>query len=255
MTGATPSATQRLDRPPGWLHPALAEFAGEVGTEGPVAVEGGRTAWHAGGTCAPGTRLVRAPSGVIEYEPAEMTIRLLAGTTIGELRDALADARQVVTLPADRPEATVGGLFAVGHSDIRRLGTSPTRDALLQARYVSAEGLVVTAGGPTVKNVSGFDLCRLLVGSLGTLGLIGEVILRTWPQPEVELWLGGDCDPFALRDALYRPQAVLWDGGRVWLGLAGYRADVEAEARLVRDRFGLLAVDGPPALPAERFSV
>ena len=69
-----------------------------------------------------------------------------------------------------------------GRSGIRRLGDGPVRDAVLQVRYVSAAGEVVKAGGPTVKNVSGFDLCRLLVGSRGTLGFIGDVILRTRPR-------------------------------------------------------------------------
>ena len=61
-------------------------------------------------------------------------------------------------------------------------------NTLLQARYVSAAGEIVKAGGPTVKNVSGFDLCRLLVGSYGTLGFLGDVILRTRPLPATSQW-------------------------------------------------------------------
>ena len=72
---------------------------------------------------------------------------------------ALAEWGQLVALP---PGGTVGGALAVGRSDVTRLGRGPVRDALLQARVVSAEGHVVKAGGPTVKNVSGFDLCRLV---------------------------------------------------------------------------------------------
>ena len=64
----------------------------------------------------------------------------------------------------------MGGALAVGRSGIRRLGYGPVRDTLLQARYVSPTGEIVKAGGPTVKNVSGFDLCRLLVGSQGPWG-------------------------------------------------------------------------------------
>ena len=102
-----------------------------------------------------------------------------AGTTVAEVELALAAHGQRVAIP---PGGTVGGALAVGRSSIRRLGDGPVRDAVLQVRYVSAAGEVVKAGGPTVKNVSGFDLCRLLVGSHGTLGFIGDVILRTRPR-------------------------------------------------------------------------
>ena len=101
-----------------------------------------------------------------------------AGTPVAEVDAALAEHGQRVAIP---PTGTVGGALAVGRSGIRRLGDGPIRDAVLQVRYVSAAGEIVKAGGPTVKNVSGFDLCRLLVGSRGTLGFLGDVILRTRP--------------------------------------------------------------------------
>jgi glycolate oxidase FAD binding subunit len=238
---------------PAWLHTDLAAFADEVGATGPVAVEGARTAWSVGGEPVDGTRLVRVPSGIVEYIPAEMTVRCLAGTTVGELSAALSEQGQEVSLPDDRPEATVGGVLAVGRSGRFRLGQGPLRDAVLQVRYVSAEGLVVTAGGPTVKNVAGFDLPRLLVGSLGTLGLLGEVILRTRPRPQVVRWLAGPADPFDLRDRLYRPQAILWDGTTVWLALAGYLADVAAESSVAAG-LGLREAAGPPPLGPHRRS-
>ena len=148
--------------------------------------------------------------------------------------------------------ATVGGVLAVGHSGIRRLGYGPVRDTLLQARYVSAEGRVVKAGGPTVKNVSGYDLCRLLVGSLGTIGLIGEVILRTRPIPAASRWFTVEAtDPSALVAALHRPASVLWDGARAWALLEGHPADVEALA----SASGLAPTDAPPALPPHRWSI
>ena len=103
------------------------------------------------------------------------------------------------------------------------------RDALLQARVVTAAGTMVKAGGPTVKNVSGFDLCRLLVGSLGTLAFLGDVILRTRPRPAVQQWLAGAADPFAVRRRLYRPASILWDGVTTWVCLEGHPTDVLAE--------------------------
>jgi len=136
-------------------------------------------------------------------------------------------------------------VLAVGHSGLRRLGWGPLRDVLLEARYVSAEGRLIKAGGPTVKNVSGFDLCRLLVGSLGTLGLMAQVVLRCRPLPVVSRWLAGETDPFALLRQLYRPSSILWDGTTTWVLLEGHAADVSDQARVA----GLPDVEGPPALP------
>jgi FAD/FMN-containing dehydrogenase len=110
---------------------------------------------------------------------------------------------------------------------------------------------VVKAGGPTVKNVSGFDLCRVLVGSLGTLGLLAEVVLRTRPLPAAERWLAGETDPFALVHRLHRPAAVLWDGVTTWVLLDGHPADVAAQARVT----GLAEAGGPPDLPQHRWSL
>jgi glycolate oxidase FAD binding subunit len=193
----------------------------------------------------PDARVVHAPAGIVEHVPAEMTVRCGAGTTVQDVDAALAAHGQLVALP-DAPGATVGGVLAVGRSGIRRLGYGPVRDVLLEARYVSADGNVVKAGGPTVKNVSGFDLCRLLVGSLGTIGLLGEVCLRCRPRPVRSQWYAGDADPFALARALYRATSILWDGTTTWVLLEGHPADVDAQARVS----GLRPVGGPPPLPA-----
>ncbi|HET9612442.1 MAG TPA: FAD-binding protein [Acidimicrobiales bacterium] len=225
----------------------VSAFASDVGppAAGPVTAVGGRTQWHAGGP-PPGPdvagREVRAPAGVVAVEAADMTVRVRAGTTVADLDAALAEVGQTVALPP-WPGATVGGVLAVGHSGLRRLGWGPVRDAVLEVRYVAADGAVVKAGGPTVKNVSGFDLCRLLVGSLGTLGLLAEVVLRTRPLPAAERWLAGEADPFALVHRLHRPAAVLWDGVTTWVLLDGHPADVAAQARVT----GLAEAGGPPA--------
>jgi FAD/FMN-containing dehydrogenase len=226
---------------------AVAAFAAEVGppAAGAVSAVGGRTQWGVGGLGdGPEVREVRAPAGIVAVEAADMTVRVRAGTTVSDVDAALAEVGQTVALPA-WTDATVGGVLAVGHSGLRRLGWGPVRDVLLEARVVSADGRVVKAGGPTVKNVSGYDLCRLLVGSLGTLALIAEVVLRTRPLPAVERWLAGDADPFALVERLYRPAAVLWDGTTTWVLLDGHPDDVAAQAALAR----LPEVDGPPDLP------
>jgi FAD/FMN-containing dehydrogenase len=105
---------------------------------------------------------------------------------------------------------------------------------------------VVQAGGPTVKNVSGFDLCRLLVGARGTLGFLGDVILRTRPLPARSQWFTAPADdPLAIFTALYRPTSVLWNGSTLWALLEGHPTDVAAQATAV----GLTECDGPPPLP------
>lgn len=228
----------------------LKSFATEVGSDGPVAVVGGRTHWEIGGHCPEETRLVRAPAGVRGFDPADMTIRVGAGTPVVELDAALAEAGQRANLPV-LPGATVGGVLAVGRDDLHALGRGRLRDALLEAVYVADNGRLVKAGGPTVKNVSGFDLCRLLVGSLGTLGLLGEVILRTWPRPAAQQWLAGPCDPAELRRRLYWPSSILWDGQMTWVHLEGHQSDVESEAELAGS-LGCEPTDGPPSLPAHR---
>lgn len=235
---------------------ALGAFAAEVGEQGPVCVRGGGTRWGLGGDVAAGTREVVAPAGIVAFEPAEMTVRVRAGTPMTELVEALAEARQRTALP-QRRGGTVGGALMAGESGIARLGLGPVRDALLQARYVCADGRLSTAGAGTVKNVSGFDLCRLLVGSLGTLGLVGEVLLRTVPVVEMERWVYLDhVDPGAVESSCRTAGSILWDGAAVWVMLSGYGVDVD-------DDLGRLAslgagsptdVDGPPDLPPHRWS-
>ena len=150
---------------------------------------------------------------------------------------------QTVALPKF---GTVGGALSVGASDIRRLGDGPVRDVLLQAIYVGADGHLVKAGGPTVKNVSGFDLCRLLVGSRGTLGFLAEVILRTRPLAAASQWYTCDTtDAATLLRALYRPVSVLWNARKAWVLLEGHPADLAQQSA----HAGLIPTDTPPHLP------
>ncbi|MFZ9627765.1 MAG: FAD-binding oxidoreductase [Ilumatobacteraceae bacterium] len=218
------------------------DFASEVGAEGPVTISGLGTR----GGAVPGVRAVRAPMGIEWVQPDEMTVCCGAATPVDEVAEALSAHGQTVALPHG---GTVGGALATGQSDVRRLGWGPVRDTLLQARYVSAEGRVVMAGGPTVKNVTGFDLCRVLVGSRGTIGFLGEVVLRTRPVARCSQWFRrGGVSPQALGGlfvSLYRPTSVLWDGETIWVLLEGHPADVREQAAGA----GLLECDGPPPLP------
>jgi FAD/FMN-containing dehydrogenase len=220
------------------------------GDEAVVCV-GGRTQWDVGGAPSPGAREVRAPEGIVDYEPAEMVVRVRAGTTVAEVDAALAACGQMVPLDPAAPErATVGGVLAVGHSGLRRLRYGPVRDTLLEAHYVSADGRRVKAGGPVVKNVTGYDLCRLLVGSLGTIGFIEEVVLRAQPRPQLAVWLRSDeVDPFALRQGLFRPSSILWDGISTWVLVEDASERAALSDGLWRE------VDGPPPVPPFRRSM
>lgn len=230
------------------IAPQVTQFAHEVGHSDPVTAVGGRTHWHIGGEPSRSAREVTAPAGVWEHEPSEMTVRCGAGTTVAELVEHLASSGQMVPIDASDYAGTVGGVLACGLSGYRRLRYGHVRDLVLQTRHVDAAGKVVTAGGPTVKNVSGYDLPRLLVGSLGTLGLLAEVILRTLPVPAASQWLAGDGDPFAALDVLYRPSSVLWNGNTAWILLEGDPADVEAESAKLAVQ-GFAPVDDPPSIP------
>jgi glycolate oxidase FAD binding subunit len=232
----------------------LVEFADEVGDTDVVAVEGARTRWRVGGDLSPGARLVRAPSGVLDYQPEEMIVRVLAGTSVDELRAELKTRGQRTALA--RNAGTVGGALAVGENDVDVLGRGRIRDCVLQMKYVSAEGRIIKCGGPTVKNVSGFDVPRLMVGALGTLGFIAEVILRTNPIPAVSTWITSDeVDPFAVANVILKPSAVLWDGERTWVELEGHQLDVQAQEQDLRALGAWGACDGPPDLPTHRWSL
>jgi FAD binding domain len=230
----------------------MARFAEEVGSAGPVAVEGRRTRWQAGGPPADGTVVVRAPSGVVDHRPEEMTVTVLAGTTVSALEAALVTAEQRSALP-DRG-GTVGGAVAVGENHIDVTLRGGVAASVLRVRYVAADGRLVTGGAPTVKNVSGFDLPRLMVGALGTLGLLAELTLRTNPIPPLSLWLEGETnDPFGVIASAPGRATVLWDGRRTWLHLEGHPVDLHQRRRALPGRWH--DRDGPPRLPPHRWSL
>jgi glycolate oxidase FAD binding subunit len=186
-----------------------------------------------------------APAGVVDFQPADMTVTVGAGTSVAALDATLAAAGQECPLDPRAPAATVGGVLACGLSGHRRLRHGPLRDRVLEVRLVSGAGRAVRGGGPTVKNVTGYDLPRLLVGSLGTLGILTQVILRTQPRPERAAWFRGDADPAGWRARLHRPACIAWDGREVAILLEGYGEDVATEAAAA----GLVAA-GAPAPPA-----
>jgi glycolate oxidase FAD binding subunit len=172
---------------------------------------------------------VRAPAGIVQYDPAELTVTAGAGTTVGELAAVLAEAGQECPLDPRSPAATLGGVMASGLSGPRRLRDGPLRDRLLEVRFVTADGRLVKGGGPTVKNVTGFDVPRLMVGSLGTLGVITQMTLRCRPLAAASRWAVSDAAPAEVRRLVALPSAVLWDGRTTHVLLEGHPDDVAAQ--------------------------
>jgi glycolate oxidase FAD binding subunit len=119
---------------------------------------------------------------VLEYEPADLTITVEAGITMGRLQSTLAERGQF--LPIDAPaDATVGGVLSAGVSGASRHAYGLPRDWLIGCRLALADGTIVKAGGRVVKNVAGYDMQKLAVGSLGTLAVIVEATFKVAPLP------------------------------------------------------------------------
>jgi len=207
----------------------LDELRDKIRAADAVVPVGARTQWEVGNPTTGGIE-VRAPAGVLAYDPAELTVTAGAGTTVAELDAVLGEAGQECPLDPRSPEATVGGVLAAGLSGQRRLRFGPLRDRVLEVRFVTADGRLVKGGGPTVKNVTGFDLPRLLVGSLGTIGLLVRVTLRCQPRPPSVRWMVTGGDPFDARQRMFRPSCVAWDGTTTHVLLEGHPDDVVAEA-------------------------
>ncbi len=177
-TEFTPATASELAR-------VLAENA--VGARTPLSAVGGRTALGYGGTVAAESRTIPLSrlNRVIDYPARDMTITIEAGATIDQLKSVLQQERQ--QLPIDIPQsnrATLGGILACNVSGCRRYGYGTLRDYVIGISAVDGAGRHFSAGGRVVKNVAGYDLCKLLIGSLGTLAVITQVTLKLKPLPE-----------------------------------------------------------------------
>jgi glycolate oxidase FAD binding subunit len=168
---------------------------------------------------------------LVTYHRSEMIAVVEAGMRIGALNRLLADGGQ--EWPSDAPEdATVGGVIASGASSARRLRMGSLRDTVLEAEVVTGDGRLVRSGARTVKNVTGYDLHKLVTGSLGTLGVIVKVALKVRPLPRARRTLRFDGDLGLARrlvDAVPSAAAVLATPGRVELRLEGWPEEVEEE--------------------------
>ena len=138
-------------------------------------------------------------SGIVEYEPGEFVFTARAGTSLRQLRDVLADQRQY--LPFDPPlleaEATIGGTVAAGLNGPGRLRYGGIRDFLIGVSLIDGQGTLIRGGGKVVKNAAGFDLPKLMVGSLGRLGVLAELTFKVFPQPSDRVTLRLECRDLA----------------------------------------------------------
>jgi glycolate oxidase FAD binding subunit len=211
---------------------------------------GGTKDWY--GQQLAGTVLdTRGHSGIVDYEPTELVITARCGTPLAEIEAALARQGQMLPFepPHFGPDATLGGVIASGLAGPRRAAAGGVRDFVLGAKLMDGKGDVLNFGGQVMKNVAGYDVSRLLAGSMGTLGLVLEHSIKVLPRSVRESTLR-----FAMSeiDALRclnewggQPlpvSASCWHDGVLTVRLSGAQAAVEAAERLLG---GDLAPDGP----------
>jgi glycolate oxidase FAD binding subunit len=221
------------------------------GRAGPVFVRGGGTRRilpEAGEAVDTG-----ALAGVTIYEPGSLTLVAGAGSPLAEVEALLAGQRQ--RLAFEVPDlrgllgrtgvSTLGGVVAAGAAGPRRVQVGSARDQVLGLRFVNGAGVAVKAGGRVMKNVTGLDLTKLLVGSHGQLGVITEVAFRVQAVPEAVVTLVGerplDQGLAALRAALGSPMDVsgaAYAGGRAMLRVEGMAGSVAYRADALRARLG-----------------
>lgn len=219
-------------------------------------LRGGGTKGFYGERVAPGAEVLdlRPLRGITSYEPSELVISALAGTPLSELQDALAGRGQCLPFDPPRfaPGGTLGGMIAAGLSGPARAATGSLRDHVLGAALLNGRGALLHFGGQVMKNVAGFDVSRVLAGSLGVLGVICEVSLKVLARPaarqhrvfeleqdaalrQLDLWAGA---PLPLRSSC-------WLDGRLIVELAGAAAAVAAAGT----KMGGIALDESAAAP------
>jgi glycolate oxidase FAD binding subunit len=204
---------------------------------------------------------------VMEHAAGDLVVTAQAGVPLARLQEALGPAGQQLALDPPEPRATLGGVVAANASGPRRLRYGTVRDLLIGVTVVLADGTVARAGGKVVKNVAGYDLAKLFCGSLGTLGMVAEVIFRLHPVPAaaavVTLAVEGPAQAGQAVRELQRttlePSAVEltvdefgWPG-RLTVLFEGIQPGVEAQAAAAAEllgRVGEAAVAGPGGVEA-----
>ncbi len=203
----------------------------------PLNITGGGSKAFYGGVPRGETLDVRPLTGISSYEPSELVVTARAGTPLAELEAALAERGQCLPFepPRFEPSGTVGGMVAAGLAGPARAAVGGVRDYVLGATLLNGRGELLSFGGQVMKNVAGYDVSRLLAGSMGVLGVVCEVSLKVLPQPPATLTLRLELDQAqALRrlnewggQPLPLNASAWWEGMLV-VRLAGAAAAVQA---------------------------
>ncbi len=247
---------------------ALAEAV--AAASGPLRVAGGGTR-PVGNPVTGEVLSVSGLTGVTLYEPGALTLVVAAGTPLADVEAALAKENQRLAFePMDHRgllgtegEPTIGGVAAANVSGPRRIAVGACRDHLLGVRFVDGQGTVLKNGGRVMKNVTGYDLVKLLCGSYGTLGVLTEVSLKVLPKPDVTgvVLIEGLSDedavralsmalgsPFEVTGAAHTPVGV--DGDPVtMIRIEGFEASVAYRLERLQDllrSFGTSATETDP---------
>lgn len=188
------------------------------------------------GRDVPGEPLdLAAHRGVLAHDPAELVLRARAGTPLSEIETLLAGQRQYLPFepPHFGPGATLGGTIAAGIAGPARPYTGAIKDYVLGVRLMTGKGEALTFGGQVMKNVAGFDVSRLMVGSLGCLGPILDVSLKVLPAPASSITVVLDLDSQSALNALahqaQKPNCITasaWLQERLWVRLSGSAAAI-----------------------------
>jgi glycolate oxidase FAD binding subunit len=185
---------------------------------------------------------LRSYRGVIDYEPSELVITARCATPLSEIESLLAAHGQFLAFepPAFGGDPTIGGVIAAGLSGPRRMQVGAARDFVLGTKLLGAGGEELRFGGRVMKNVAGFDVSRLLCGSLGFLGVITEVSVKVLPRPRCEQTLALRLSPqdavavFNRWGSLPLPiSAATWVDGTAWVRLSGAAPAVRSAAERI----------------------
>ncbi len=202
----------------------------------PLMIQGGASKSFYGNRSQGEVLDTRALKGVVDYQPKELVLTARAGTPLAEIESLLAEHHQGFAFePPHFGAATLGGCVATGLSGPRRPYTGAVRDYVLGVRMIDGTGQALRFGGQVIKNVAGYDVSRLMVGTLGTLGLITEVSLKVLPRPAAEISLQFDMDESAALITMNRwagrplpLSATSWHAGLLSVRLSGAESAVKA---------------------------
>jgi glycolate oxidase FAD binding subunit len=179
-------------------------------------------------------------NGITSYEPSELVVTVKAGTPLAELEAVLAEKNQCLPFepPHFKPGATVGGMVAAGLSGPSRASSGSVKDFVLGVDMVNGKGEALHFGGTVMKNVAGYDVSRLMAGSMGTLGLITEVSLKVLPIAPAEATLKFECSQSEAINMLNT-----WGGQPLPLNASCWIQEADQGVLYVRLRGAVAAVD------------